>query len=642
MTKVEQHPGTSMTGIEAALISAAAKEAAGPVKSLVARLGRSGFDSLAAKFASYFQGHVNTTADKCATMKNILYKDQSVDFRSKYVHVRFQLIKSTVSDEQLLRRILEEGKVLVSGTAGAGKTMFMRWAALTLIDGMKKHGRIPLYLELRYTDKSSSELSLDQYVWNRTSSQDDRASFGSFQNALNSGLFVIILDALDEVAPSLRPGIIARIMEFIRNYPRCSLVVSTRPDESVQSIQELIVYRTTAMSLSQVREVITKLEYDEDVKSKLLKELEDGLYNRLEEFLSNPLLATIMLLTFDFGGDIPTRLTSFYKQAFEVLYQRHDATKGAFKREQYTGLSMDSFQRLFSAFCFQAYFDYKFKFTDTELISFFRDAADYTGIAVDPALAVLDTMESVCLIQREGLENVFVHRSFQEYFCALFISSYREDDLRKIIDTLAVMENRSNVLKMLYEISPEVFDYDWLLPHLDEFISETSGLRLTTKTGLRKFLNQVYDGIYVNVDTGDVEYLSWDPTRGIQLHGRWMSVAQDAKGVANIGYGSLFRGPPVWESLRQYVASLPEDVRPTPDELSERIEPSPFEDSDHPIESIRLAGADANWLLASGLPARCEEVRRSAKTHRDQVVAQRTERRSAVGQLLQRKRRDIF
>jgi hypothetical protein len=261
-------------------------------------------------------------------MKNILYRDQSVDFVSQYVNITFSLSDKKIADQRALFRIRRGARFLICGTAGAGKTMFMRWSALELINTIKTHGRVPLYLEMRYFEEAFENEPLKVYLYKKTSSLDDTSSFSQFVKGLESGMFIVLLDTIDEIKPSLREKVVNKILDFLREYPLCGVAISSRFDEKLESIQEFSVLRTIPMSRDQIVAVIEKLEYDLAVKLKLIERLKGGLYKELKEFLSNPLLATIMLLTFDHSADIPTKLTAFYQQAFEALYQRHDAAKG--------------------------------------------------------------------------------------------------------------------------------------------------------------------------------------------------------------------------------------------------------------------------------------------------------------------------
>lgn len=634
----------AMDPISTALASAAIKATAGPVAKFVKEFGVDTYNKVAVTFQGCFQGHVEATHTRCSKMKNILYRDQSVDFLTQYVNVEFSTPKiDSITDLQAVSDAISSERTLICGTAGAGKTMFMRWSALQLISGMKAHGRVPLFLEMRYFEEDYQKQPLEKYIYDKTSSKQDSANFKQFVQGLKSGLFIILLDAIDEINPRCRERVVSLVMDFMREYPDCGLVLSSRFDERLESIQDFKVLRSKPMNRTQIIEVIEKLEYDADVKSKLIAKLNDGLYNELDEFLSNPLLATIMLLTFDHSADIPTKLTAFYQQAFEALYQRHDAAKGAYKRAHHAGLPIDRFQNIFSTFSFQTYLSYKFEFSDTDLTAAIREACLYNQEDVDPDLLIRDSMESVCLIQREGLDNVFSHRSFQEYFCALFISRYRETDVGNLIEAIAAKETRSNVLRMLYELAPEAFEYEWVLPILTKYMKDYGRVRFNTKTGLAKAFKGLCGSLEVGVTSGKVELISW-PARRIGVGngpvGLWMSIMQSATQNKVPFYREIFTQP-LWTDFNEFLKTLPDDIRPSEERIAESIDAA-RRDGEEP--QISIYPEDAPWLIHSNLPKTFERLRTSVRSYHHEILERRNNRRSAVKGLLNdpRKRRSYL
>ena len=82
-------------------------------------------------------------------------------------------------------------------------------------------------------------------------------------------------------------------------------------------------------------QLIDRLEFRPDepaIKKKFLSVLERMLFRTHRSFTENPLLLTIMLLTFEQYAEVPVKMHVFYREAFEVLAKRHDASKGVFKR----------------------------------------------------------------------------------------------------------------------------------------------------------------------------------------------------------------------------------------------------------------------------------------------------------------------
>jgi hypothetical protein len=625
-----------MEAIGSALVAAAAKEASGPIAALMKRMGADAYNKMTSLFQHCFQGHVEATFARCSKMKNILYRDQSVDFLSQYVNIEFHLSKRKIADRTALYRIRRGHRFLVCGTAGAGKTMFMRWSAMELINGISTHGRIPLYLEMRYFEGAFENESLEAYLYDKTSSSKDTASFGQFVQGLKSGIFIVLLDAIDEIRPSLRENVVNKILNFLAHYPLCAVAISSRFDERLESIQDFSVLRTTPMNRAQIIAIIEKLEYDENVKSKLIERLRGRLYKDLEEFLSNPLLATIMLLTFDHSADIPTKLTAFYQQAFEALYQRHDAAKGAYKRDHYAGLPIDRFQAVFSTFSFQTYLDYKFEFTDGGLLEAFRAACNYNQETVDVQLLIRDAMESVCLIQKDGLENVFSHRSFQEYFCALFVSKYREADVKGLIEAIANNESHSNVLKMLFEIAPEVLEYEWFLPLFEHFLATFERVDFGRKEGLERMISAFCSHVSVRHKSGRIASVSWMAGRPALegAVGNWMSAVESAANTNIQLCSSLFHST-LWDDWDQFRESIPDHIRPGEDFIQRG---KPVNQGNADDWGIRLSPSDAAWLVYSGLPKVFDDMRASVRRYHDDIIQRRNNRRQSVSELLSKPR----
>jgi len=620
-----------MTGLETALAGAAVKEAAGPAKGLIAKFGRPAYDRFIVELCNCFQAHVDNSYERCRYVKNVLYRDSSVDLKSQYVNVIFDQSGTAVQDKVISEIVRKSGRLIVSGTAGAGKTMFMKWLTLNLIDDLVYHQKIPLFLELRYITEDSIKGGFLSYLLNNTSKAEGRVSIDRFKIGLELGQFILILDAVDEIKPSIRDTVIDEIRAFLREYPDCSVLLSSRPDEELESIQEVAVYRTKSMDESQVIEVIKKLQFDELVKRSLLAKFAEGFFNEHSEFLSNPLLVTIMLLNFDHSADIPTKLTSFYRQAFEALYQRHDAAKGAYRRGHYAGLPLDEYEKVFSAFSFDSFLDSKVEFSDVELLDYFRAAALYYNVSATPNDLVLDAMKSVCVIQREGLDNVFAHRTFQEYFAALFLSRYREDDfVEQVKDTTSGWRN-NNVLKMLIELAPEAVEQEWLAPSMKSTATALRKVKCNSMAGAARIFKAFYSSIEVGINSGDILGFS----NGNEQAGGRLSLIGMAYTPQITLTRAIFDGPPIFTSLNDYMETNKEIEFPS--DIYDRTMTIPDDESSAdgkgPVETIEIGVSDIGWLMKSGLPDRLGDVKRSFLEFYDGMEERIAQRSTAMERL---------
>lgn len=614
------------------------KEATKPAASLIKKHGKEAYHSLMIEYSKCFESHISASYAKCSSVKNILYRDQSVDLNSQYVNVNFHNGSLENSDAEVVSKVLLGGKVLVSGTAGAGKTMFMKWSVLRITDTIENHQLIPLFLELRYINESMLKDGIPKLLHQSTSRLDGRVDFSLFQSGLEAGSFIVILDAVDEIKQDIRELSIQEIRKFITEYPDCPVLMSTRPDDSLESMQEIDVVRSMDMDQEQIVSVIQKLKYDSFVKERLIDKLRSGLFEEHEEFLSNPLLATIMLLTFDHAADIPTKITAFYKQAFETLYQRHDAAKGAYRRGHHAGLPLDEYEKVFSVFCFDSYIDSKVSFSDGDILSYFREALSFYEIDVSPIKLVRDAMESICVIQREGLDNVFVHRSFQEYFAALFMSRYDGEDFADQMENINRTGNELNILLMLMELAPEKLEEKWVLPKIKPIVQQIRNVRPNTKTGMTKIFSHLYNSIGVNVDT--VRVSSYGVNHTGKNSGRaasWLNSIEGAYGGNMNLVRNIFSDEPIIEEFWEYIKNYyPENE----DEMKSRLESRPKSEEFAPERSIRIDERDMQWLLHSGFPKRLGRVRDAIVKLHDDILHRMDNRERIMKRISVRRRRN--
>lgn len=631
-----------MTGLEATLLGAAAKETFGPVKAFVSKFGFSKYERLVVEYSRCFDEHVAAAYEQCSMIKNILYRDQRVELRSQYTHVQFDHAQSKVNDSNVVNFLDSHAKIIVSGTAGAGKTMFVKWLTLEAIDRMANHQRIPLYVELRYLTKAEDANAFDAFLLSSTSKADKRVSLDRFRVGLNLGQFIIILDAIDEVDKDLRDTVAVQIQQLARNYPNCIVILTTRPDDSVEALLDFRTYRTRPMTKSQVIEVIDKLHYDEVVKSKLMVELEEGLFEKHDEFLSNPLLATIMLLTYDQSANIPTKLTAFYKQAFETLYQRHDAAKGAFRRGHHAGLPLDEYERIFSVFCYDTYVDSRSQFSDSELAEYFTAAKEHYNSPVSTDDLVLDAKKSICVIQRDGLFNTFVHRSFQEYFTALFLSKYTLDDFADLIDGIVMFGPSEHVLKMLLELAPELTEGKWVEPKVRAVVRAIKAQDATTLAGCKAIFESIYSSLDVMADDGQIIGFGTSFGSNEGQSGSWLGKlgrSYTPRKKLSSAVFDLGRAGKLFSSLETYCGSI-DMSSDKAEQIMQRVELLPSgddEDDDVAEARISIRSDDLEWLMTSGLPDMLGHIRDGIVAFYDEVSERLEHQKNSMKQRSRRK-----
>ncbi|MBO0141678.1 hypothetical protein JZX87_10960 [Agrobacterium sp. Ap1] len=231
------------------------------------------------------------------------------------------------------------------------------------------------------------------------------------------------------------------------------------------------------MSVSQLESMIGRMRYDETDKAIFVKKIKSGLFETHESLLSNPLLASMMLLTFKEFQDVPSKMHVFYCTAFDVLYRKHDATKPEYSRDFKSSLEQDDFRKVFTAFCFYSYLDDYYSFKMENVLHYVSGAAEQEEIEVSPSDYYYDLKNNMCIMQEEGDDINFIHRSFQEYFSAIYLSRKSIDDNEGFIDEIISTRGRSSAIDMLISIDRQEFERKYFLAKMAEVCDDLNGMK---------------------------------------------------------------------------------------------------------------------------------------------------------------------
>jgi hypothetical protein len=428
------------------------------------------YNEFIAIYTQAFNEFLQSTLHKCSNIKTLLNQEASVPLQNIYANCRLSYEGSTFEDTNVLGNLKDgPNHMAVTGLAGSGKSMLMRWLATSLIESLANHQRIPLFVEIRDLDLERSQpYELDELIFNYCSNPVSRTNIDQFRIGLREGMFVVLLDGVDEVPPERIEGFLRALSRFIGVYNKCAVVASARPGTQLTNIYDLYVYKVEPLTFEKVVEILEKAPYDQKRKSLLISALKGGLYKTHQSFLSNPLLVTITLITFDDASRIPDNLTGFYAAAFDALFTKHDWSKGIFTRKRYSNLEKSDFERVFQYLCYQSYFKSTYSFTHDEITNLIQTSAEMAAVSVDADAYLKDCVVSVCLLVVEEPRFTFVHRSFQEFFTAKFASGYIGEQAAALLDWLASRSGTDNTFVMTAQLNRELVIRYWGLPKARE------------------------------------------------------------------------------------------------------------------------------------------------------------------------------
>ena len=135
-------------------------------------------------------------------------------------------------------------------------------------------------------------------------------------------------------------------------------------------------------------------------------------------------------------------------------------------------LSYDAFKKTFAQFCFITYYQGKIELTHDEVVTILgKIGARMVGF--NHQNYIFDLVNSICVLYKDGLNYKFTHRSFQEYFAAIFLKELPDQDMGKIGTSLVKKDYyqsaHDSVFPMLYDMAEQRFEQNILLPFVIEF-----------------------------------------------------------------------------------------------------------------------------------------------------------------------------
>ena len=391
--------------------------------------------------------------------------------------------------------------IVITGTGGLGKTMLMRHLVLTMVKNYSSYKKLPIVIQLR--DFSDSCTNLADFI-------ADHVQLANIRTYMEKGDCVFLLDGMDEIKSDYLKIFEKMLSEMAEKYPRNNFIMSSRPISNFISLNKFIVYELAPFTKEQALEMIDRAEYcpeTPELKGNFRKALSEKLYDQHTDFVEIPLWLTIMLMTYERHARIPAKRYLFYREAFDTLVEKHDATKVGFERVYQTKMFPDEFVKVLEEFCTVTYFNEQYDLTEEEFDQLFNDLRCIPRMTKKFTCKDFktDLTSNLCLMYFEGGKYKFIHRSFQEYFCALLLSKGFDDDF---VDVWQFFDHKKRTVKedftfdMLYDMAEERVERFIFIPFLQDLFS-----RCKTDTPIEEywnFLEIVYPEMHYTV--GEVHY----------------------------------------------------------------------------------------------------------------------------------------
>ena len=156
---------------------------------------------------------------------------------------------------------------------------------------------------------------------------------------LESGRVTLLVDGLDEIADeALRRRVCERLRGISVQYPKCKMVVTTRPDPKTEQYFRRVgvkIYEIAPISWQQVRKIVKQVLENRSMSGSQLESAANGaqqVLRQIEEvhgFQLTPLMATVCAVSAEYStSDVPANVTELFKKYSEVMLGRWDEHKG--------------------------------------------------------------------------------------------------------------------------------------------------------------------------------------------------------------------------------------------------------------------------------------------------------------------------
>lgn len=440
-----------------------------------------------------YEDYFIEVGEKYSKVKTFLINQEDVDLYKFYVPLGVSMRRTKFPDVSISDLTETNNFNIVTGSAGSGKSITMRHL---FVDSIKEKKKVPVFIELR--ELNSPNLTLQELI-NRVLA-DSKFDLGEdfVEKALQLGYFIFFLDGFDELADDKRESIAKEVLNISKRYDQNQIIVSSRPDDFFNSWRGFRVWCIDDLSLQKACQLIDKLPFNQEVKDKFIKDLQEKLFEEHEYFLSNPLLLSIMWLCYSENASIPKKLSLFYQQAFEALFNKHDAKKGGFERKRKTSLDVKDFADAFSAFAVQTFDNNKIEFSESEAITFLNNSKQISNLEFNSNDLLKDCIKSVCLILEDGLKLRFSHRSFQEYFTAYFIVNSSSEIQKKLLHRYVDERiTKDSVIQLVYSMKSEIVEQLLIIPEIDNLEKKIGYKGRITIQVFKKFFKEIFNSLFV-------------------------------------------------------------------------------------------------------------------------------------------------
>lgn len=378
-------------------------------------------------------------------------------------------VKSTYKVGNEWRQMLNHHhKILIVDNAGMGKSTLLRHVYLQIIN---QKAAIPVLIEARRLVDVSDMVDYLIDAISRLTTPIDRHILVNF---LEEGHFIFLIDGYDEVPKKHKQVITNLLTEFVVKANNNKFIIASRPEEEINAFLSFSRFKIEPLTINDAYSLLKKYDVDNKYSDELITKLNTPGYKDVKTFLGNPLLASLLFITYAYKGDIPTKKHLYYRQIYDALFEKHDLNKPSpVKREKLSKLDIEQFESILRSFAFLSAVNTQVEYEKDQCIDYLQKSSKLSpDVKFKEHLFLVDLLKNVPLLMQDGTLYKWLHKSLLDYFAAKYIcysmSGNRQDFLEHIFRT-GMLDKFYNILSLCYEIDPKTLTRTIVKSLVDEY-----------------------------------------------------------------------------------------------------------------------------------------------------------------------------
>lgn len=380
------------------------------------------------------------------------YQKLNIPFRPhrplemREIYVSLKAFKA--SDRSLIEAenaVQKYRRLVVKGAPGSGKSMLLKYLALSYSEGRFKNlsdRPVPILLELnRLNEANLTVEKLEQQLVEVCDRHNFPKANRFISQGLKDGRLLLLLDGLDEVSSSVRSSVVRCLKDFLEleKYKKCRVIITCRTavyhNEFVDNTEETL--EIDEFSDQQMRRFLQAWK-SEMPPEKSVEQLIQTLRARpkIMALARNPLLLTIIAYLYtDTPFVLPHSRAEFYTKATDVLLELRDQERNI--SNQYSGVNKRRVLQhlaLYAQNSTNRQQQDRRSLLDSEVWEQVKQVLPSLNEEAKDANSIVDEIvkRSGLLLRIDGGQRYyFPHLTLQEYFVAAALTDKQDELIKK-------------------------------------------------------------------------------------------------------------------------------------------------------------------------------------------------------------------